>query len=104
MIKFRIHPKISEEERSKFGKVLDKGQNYRLSDIFGGILDRMKDNLGQECVFYPSRAKLEQLPLISKQNEFSSFDYFSICPSLKFGFPIQHKNYICEMSNNRAIN
>ena len=36
--------------------------------IFWDILNKMKDNLGQKYVkggFYPSRAKLEQLPLIS---------------------------------------
>ena len=49
-------------------KVLEKGQNYRFFDIFWDILNKMKDNLGQKCVkggFYPSKAKLEQLPLIS---------------------------------------
>ena len=60
MIKFKIHPKIWEGERCKFGKVLEKCQNYKLN--------KMKDNLGQECVkggFYPSTSKLEQLSLIS---------------------------------------
>ena len=27
--------------------------------------DNLKDNLGKECAFYPSREKLEKLPLIS---------------------------------------
>ena len=46
-------------------KVLKKCQNYRVFDIFWDILNKRKDNLVQECVkgiFYPSRAKLEQLP------------------------------------------
>ena len=47
-------------------------------DIFGHILNKKKNNLGQKCVkggFDPSRAKLEQLPLISLKNDsFSSFD------------------------------
>ena len=42
MIKFKIHPKIWERERCKFGKVF--------FDIFWNILNKMKDNLGQECV------------------------------------------------------
>ena len=46
MIKFQIHPKIEEGERNKFGKVLEKCQNYRFSDIFWDILNKMKDNLG----------------------------------------------------------
>ena len=50
MIKFRIHPKIWEGERCKVGKVLKKCQNYRFFDIFWDILNKMKDNLGQECV------------------------------------------------------
>ena len=50
MIKFRIYPKIWQGERSKFGKVLEKCQNYRFLDILWDILDKMKDNLGQECV------------------------------------------------------
>ena len=50
MIKFRIHPKIWEEERCKFGKVFKKCQNYRFFDIFTDVLNKMKDNLCQECV------------------------------------------------------
>ena len=51
MIKFQIHPKISEGERCKFGKVFEKCQNYRFFFfIFWDILNKMKDNLGQECV------------------------------------------------------
>ena len=67
MIKFRIYPKIYEGEKCQFGKVLEKCQNYRFFDIFLDILHKMKENLGQERVkggFYPSRATLEQFPLI----------------------------------------
>ena len=49
-------------------EVFEKCQNYRFCDIFWDTLYKMKDNLGQEYVkggFYPSRAKLKQLPLIS---------------------------------------
>ena len=49
-------------------EVLKKSQKYRFFEIFWDILNKTKDNLGQECVkggFYSSRAKLEQLPLIS---------------------------------------
>ena len=81
MIKFRIHPKIYEEEKCKFGKVLRQCyrlKNYRFFDIFWDILDKMKDNLCQECVkefFYPFRAKMGQLPMTSQENDsFSSFD------------------------------
>ena len=41
MIKFRIHPKILEGERYKFGKVLEKCQNYRFFDIFWDIFNKI---------------------------------------------------------------
>ena len=47
MIKLRIHSKIWEGERCKFGKVLKKCENYRFFDISWDILNKMKDNLGQ---------------------------------------------------------
>ena len=47
MIKFKIYPKLLERERCKFGKVLQNVK--RFFDIFSDILDKMKDNLGQEC-------------------------------------------------------
>ena len=68
MIKFQIHPKIQEEKGANLGKCWENVKNIGLSDIFWNILNKIKDNLSQECVkggFYPSRAKLEQLPLIS---------------------------------------
>ena len=49
MIKFSIYPK-EKGGRSKFGKVLGKSQNYMFFDIFWNILNKMKDNLAQECV------------------------------------------------------
>ena len=46
MIKFRIHPKIWEGERSKFGKMLEKcWKNVKIID-----LQKMKENFGQERV------------------------------------------------------
>ena len=66
MIKLKTHQKIREGKRCKFGKVLEKSQNF--FDIFWDILNQMKDNLGQECVkrgFYPTMANLDQLSLIS---------------------------------------
>ena len=79
MIKFQIHPKIWEGDRCKYGKLFEKCQNYRFFDIFWDILNKMNNNLGQECIkggFYPSRAKLKQLSLISleEMTVFSSFD------------------------------
>ena len=50
MIKFQLHPKIQEGERCKSGKLFEKCQNYRFSEIFWDILSKMNDNLGQECV------------------------------------------------------
>ena len=50
MIKFQIRLKIEVRERCKFVKVLEKRQNYRFFDVFWDILNKMKDNLGQECV------------------------------------------------------
>ena len=52
MIKFGIHPKVWEGERCKFGKVLGKCQNFlsKVFCIFWDILEKVKGNLGQECV------------------------------------------------------
>ena len=58
------------------GKMLGKCQNYRFFGIFLDILQKMKENLGQERVkggFYPSRATLEQFPLIPLENFFFDF-------------------------------
>ena len=68
----------------------------------------MKDNLGQEYVkggFYPSKAKLEQLPLMSLE-KMTVFRVLGILfhlslPKIWNSHP--HKNYIFEMSNRRVI-
>ena len=68
MIKFKIHPTIWEGEWCKFGKVLENVKIIGFFEIFWDILNKLKDNLGLECVresFYPSRAKLEQFSLTS---------------------------------------
>ena len=50
MIKFRIHHKILEGGEVQIWESAGKCQNYRFLDILSDILDKMKDNLGQECV------------------------------------------------------
>ena len=75
-------------------KLFEKYQNYRFFDIFWNILNKMKDNLGQECVKGKlARAKLKQFPLISleKLQFFHFLLYFSTCLSLKSGFSTQTK-------------
>ena len=100
MIKFRIHPKIWEGQRCKFGKVYKKCQNYRFLEIFWDILDKMKDNLGQECVKGVSilpgqtRSKIRTIApdLPGNMTVFPSFDlYLSTCPSLKSCFSTHTK-------------
>ena len=49
MIEFRIYTKIYGGE-VQIWEVLEKCQNCRFFDIFSVILDKMKDNFGQECV------------------------------------------------------
>ena len=67
MIKFGIHPKIWEGE-VKIWESVGKMSNYRVFlHIFWDILDKMQNNLGQECVkggIHPSRANFEEMPLI----------------------------------------
>ena len=63
-------------------KPFEKCQNYGSFDIFLDILNKMKDNLGQEYVkggFYPCRAKLKRLPLISLEK--MSVFFFSFDPT-----------------------
>ena len=107
MIKFRIHFKIYEGKRCKFGKVFKKYQNYRFFDILLDILHKMKENLGHGHV---------ERELLSFQRKISNFSCY---PWKKTGFPVLtllfhlslhkiwlshlHKNYICEISNNRGI-
>ena len=72
------------------------------------ILHKMKENLGQERLkrgFFPSKAKLEQLLLISLEND-SFFPVLTLLFHLylpKIWLSNLHKSYIFEMSNNRAI-
>ena len=77
MIKFRIHSKIWEAERCKFGKVLRKCQNYRFFDIILDILNKLKDNLGQGCVkggLLSFQGKFETIAPDFPGKMFSSFD------------------------------
>ena len=50
MINFKIHSKIWEEQWYDIVEVFGKCQNCRSFDIFWDILDKMRGNLGQECV------------------------------------------------------
>ena len=83
-----------------------KCQNYRLFDIFWDILNKMKDNLGQECVKGASILQGNIGTIASNFPENDSFPALILlfCLSLpKIWLPHPHKNYIFEMSNNRAI-
>ena len=67
-MKFRIHPKIFEGRVANLGKCWENVKIIGFFDISCDILNKMKDKLDKKCVkkgFYLSRAKLEQLPLIS---------------------------------------
>ena len=85
-----------------------KCQNYRLFDIFWDILDKMKDNLDEECVkraFYPSREKIGTTDpdFPGKMTGFPVLTLlFHLCLP-KIWHSHLHKNYIFEMRNNRAI-
>ena len=68
--------------------MLEKCQNYSFFDIFWDNLNKIKDNLGKKCVkggFFPSKAKLEQLSLISLEND----SYFQFDPTFP---PVPPKN------------
>ena len=87
MIKFKINPKIWEGEWCKFGKVLEQCQNYRFFEIFWDILNKMKNNLGQECLKegLPSfQGKIGTIfpDIPGKNDSFPFLPYFSTCPSL----------------------
>ena len=77
-------------------------------DIFWDILHKLKGNLDQEHVkggLYPSRAKIETIfPAIpGKMTVFSSF-VPTFPPSLpEIWLPHLNKNYIFEISDNKAI-
>ena len=77
-------------------------------DIFLDILHKMKENFGQEHVkrgLYPSREKIEtSFPSIpEKMTVFSSFGptFHPFLPKIWLSHP--NKNYIFEISDNRAI-
>ena len=80
MIKFRIHPKIWERERCKFGKVL-KCQNYRVFDIFWDILNKTKDNLCQGCVKGWILSLQGKFEIISPDFPGKNDSFFSFDPS-----------------------
>ena len=108
MIKFRIYPQNLGGGEVSIWESLGKCQNYSFFDIFLDILHKVKDNLGHERVkrgFYPSRATLEQFPLIPLEK----IQFFSILSLLfrlsrpKIWLTHLDKSYIFEISNNRAI-
>ena len=65
MIKFRIYPKFKMGKVQIWESVAKMSKSW-VFDIFWGIFNKMKYNLGQKCV---NRAKMERLPLISLENE-----------------------------------
>ena len=96
-------PQNLEGERGKFGKVLEKCQIICFFDIFWEILNKMKDNLGQECV-------------LSYQGKIGTFVpdfprkitvFLVLTPHFHLSLPkiwLFHPNIIYFlMSNNRAI-
>ena len=108
MIKLHIHPKIQEGERCKFGKVFEKCQNYRFFDIFWDILNKMKDNLGQECVkggLLSFQGKIETI-ILDFPGKATVFPVLTLLFHLslpKIWFSHSNKHYIFQMSNNKAI-
>ena len=88
--------KVQMGRRAKFGKLFEKCQNYSSFDIFWDILNKMKDNLGQECVkggllSFQGKLKETAPDVPGKMTFFQFWPYFSTCPSLKSGFPTQTK-------------
>ena len=108
MVKFRIYSKIWEGERCKFAKVLEKCQNYRFFYTFSDILDKMNDNLDQECVkgvLLSFQAKLGPTAA-DFPGKITVFPVVTLLLHLslnKIWLSHPHKNYIVEMSNNRSI-
>ena len=108
MIKFRIHLKIWYVERCKFGKVLKKCQNMGFLDIFLDILNRTKENLGQEHVKGGLLSFQGKIGTISPDSpgKMTVFPVLTLLfdPSLpKIWLSHLNKNYISEINNNRAI-
>ena len=88
--------------------MLNKCQNYRFFDIFLDILDKMKENLGQEHVeggLLSIQGKIAIiLPATPRKVTFFPVLILFFHPSLpKIWLSHLNKSYIFEMSNNRAI-
>ena len=88
-------------------ELFEKCQNYRFFEIFWDFLNKMKDNLGQECVkggLLSFQGKIETVApdFPGKMTVFSSFGLLFHLPLPKIWLSHPNKNYI-EMSNNRAI-
>ena len=90
--------------------MFEKCQHYRFFDIFWDTLNKMKDNLDQECVkggLLSFQGKIETIAsdFPGKMTVFSSFDstFHLSLPKIWLSHPNPNKTYIFEMSNNRAI-
>ena len=108
MIKFRTHPKFWKGERCKFEKVSGKCQNYMFFDIFWDLLNKMKNNLGQECVkegilSFQGKSGTTAPDFLGKMTVFPVLTLLFCLPLLKIWLSHPRKNYIFEMSNNKAI-
>ena len=108
MIKFKIYPKIWEEEMCKFGEALKKCQSYRFSDIFLDILHKMKKNLDQEHVKRGLPSFQGKIGTISSAipGKMTVFPVLTLLfhPSFpKIWLSHLNKNYIFEISDNKTI-
>ena len=90
-------PQNLGEERYKFGKLFEKCQKCRIFDNSWDILNKMKDNLDQECVkggLLSFQGKIETIaPDFSGKND-SVFLVLTLLFHLslpKSGFPTQTK-------------
>ena len=80
MTEFRIHSKLWEGERCKFKEVLEKCQNYKFYDIFWDILDKIKGNLGQECVNFQGKTRTIAGDFPGKMTVFQFWSYLTTFP------------------------
>ena len=92
----------------KIWEVLKKCQNYRVFYIFWDILDKMKNNLGQECVkegplSFQGKIGTISLDFPGKVTVFLALTLLSTFHLPKICHSHPNKNYIFKMSNNRAI-
>ena len=79
MIKFRIHRKIWEGSGANLGKCWKNVKIIGFFEIFWDILNKMKDNFGQECVklgLISFQGKIETIvpDFLGKNGSFYSFD------------------------------